>query len=390
MRKPARVTILSNEFFDASLGRSGGFGWAAREAARCLRRNLGEKVLIDFWHGEPPGALAGGFASAHSDGFTVRAAIRSRSSRIRALMSRAPDLLLTIDYRPSFAATLAHYDRVPTVVWARDPRTPEDWHRIQSLRIPGITHQPLGVTAIDCRGLSTLNERRALPVAVAAKMPHLADKCEATYGLQASGVLPNPNLVTDFVRTTPRDSKPLVVFLGRLDPIKRPWLVIETARRLPHVDFAVAGKLQVGDGPGGWEPANVPSNVSFLGQVDGSEKQRLLQRAWLLMNTSIHEESPVSWLEALMYAVPVVSTVDSGDLVARFGAFVGEHLGDGMDAVPGLVTATEHLLEAGVRKSAGESGAELVRREHNDGAFLRALAGMARATGAASVSDVLS
>ena len=33
----------------------------------------------------------------------------------------------------------------------------------------------------------------------------------------------------------------IVAFVGRLDPVKRPWLVVELARRHPEVRFEMAG-----------------------------------------------------------------------------------------------------------------------------------------------------
>jgi len=388
-KRPVRIAILSNEFFDETLGRSGGFGWAAREAANCLRRNLGEAVSIDFLHAAPPASLSGPFAAVSSDGFTVRSAIRSRSSRLRALLIRAPDLIITVDYRPSFASTLAFHHRIPTIVWARDPRTPDDWRRIQSLRLPGVTVQPKGIDTIDCTGLADISERRSSPVTVAAKMPHIALKCEATYGLKANRVLPNPDLAPSATRWAPIDKKPLVVCLGRLDPIKRPWLAIEAARRLPHVQFVFAGTVHVGNGPGVWSPSDLPTNVTLLGRVVGEQKQHLLQRAWLLMNTSIYEESPVSWLEAFMYAVPIVSTVNCGDMASQFGAYVGDHLGDGLEAVPHLVEATQRLIDPAARTLAGTAGQEMVRREHNDRSFLRSLRFLAEASGADRVREAI-
>lgn len=384
-----KVAILTNELFDPALGRTGGFGWAAREAARCLRRNVGQNVSVTFLHGEPTKALKRPFAHTTSDGFTVRSAIRSPSSLLTSVIAPRPDLLLAIDYRPRYARTLSHYGGIPAVVWARDPRTADNRNDVASLRLPGSDEAPRGVSEFDCTGLARVSLKRQGRVILAAKTPQISRKCREVYGLEADGVLPNPGPNTPSPRTVPRDPAPMVLFLGRLDPIKRPWLVLETARLLPDVQFVLAGRMQVGAGPGSWTPGVVPPNVTLAGEVDGIEKERLLQRAWLLMNTSIYEETPVSWLEALRHGTPIVAAVDSGGLASAYGAFVGKHLGDGLSSVPYFAAAISELLEPELRRSLGESGAQMAMREHGDEQFLRALASHATAAGTRGLARAL-
>ena len=116
-----------------------------------------------------------------------------------------------------------------------------------------------------------------------------------------------------------KSPKPRVVFLGRLDPIKRPWVFVELAREFPHVEFLLLGQSHF-HGPGDWEPTNIPHNVRFLGHVGGEEKRALLASAWLLVNTSIHEALPVSFLEALVFQIPIVSCQNPEDIVSLSGA----------------------------------------------------------------------
>ena len=115
--------------------------------------------------------------------------------------------------------------------------------------------------------------------------------------------------------------------------------------------------------------------------MDGEAKQRLLQRAWMLLNTSIYEETPVSWFEAMAYGVPLVSTIDCGGLVSTYGEFVGDSLGDGMEAVPHLVNAIQRLLEPKRRRELGEAGAAMVSEHHTDQRFTEALATLASGAG---------
>ena len=72
-------------------------------------------------------------------------------------------------------------------------------------------------------------------------------------------------------------------------------------------------------------------NLRFLGFVDGKDKYQLLGRCWALVNTSIHEAMPVSYLEAFAMKTPVVGCINSDGLVERFGNYTGPVLGDGLD-----------------------------------------------------------
>jgi len=121
------VGIVTNELFDPRVGRVGGFGWAARAAARCLADR----------------GLTPVFLSAEAD---ERAAdvidtpiVLQRSNRIdlaRRLRRARIGALLTIDYRPNYAPILAALPRTPAVIWVRDPRGPREHAALATLRMP--------------------------------------------------------------------------------------------------------------------------------------------------------------------------------------------------------------------------------------------------------------
>ena len=136
-------------------------------------------------------------------------------------------------------------------------------------------------------------------------------------------------LTAPFCRTswTPIDGpvtkseKPRVIFLARLDPIKRPWLFVELARFFPAVEFLMLGQPHF-HGPGSWEAGDLPPNVKLLGHVEGTRKHQLVSSAWVLVNTSIHEGLPTSFLEALARETPLLSFTNQEDVVSRFGIYV--------------------------------------------------------------------
>lgn len=91
-----------------------------------------------------------------------------------------------------------------------------------------------------------------------------------------------------------------VAWLGRLEIVKNPRLIIETARKLPHCDFLVCGKgsleIQL--------KSLASENVIFLGWVN---IQDLFAISHIVVNTSISEGMPLSLIEAQMAGIPVIA-----------------------------------------------------------------------------------
>src|SRR5438094_14226 len=132
--------------------------------------------------------------------------------------------------------------RPPALVWLRAPRTPEDLAAIETLRIPGAERtRPQGIVRVKTRALAwDARFSRAVrrPMLFATPAPDLAARFPGTYGVPAGDATLLPNIVTLDPGRVSKSAKPLIVFLGRLDPIKRPWIVLAIAERLPDVDFA--------------------------------------------------------------------------------------------------------------------------------------------------------
>jgi glycosyltransferase involved in cell wall biosynthesis len=108
------------------------------------------------------------------------------------------------------------------------------------------------------------------------------------------------------------------------------------------VDFFLMGKAHH-EPPGAWVPDGLPPNVMAMGHVEGETRDRILAGAWALVNTSIHEALPVSFVEAFAVKTPVISCQDPGGLVSRFGTYVGRFDGTGIDAVDPIAGAVRAL-----------------------------------------------
>lgn len=367
--KPIKVGIVANEFFDPKINRVGGFGWAGQRAMQTFKGDPRFAQPVFF-----SGEFIGKTAFIETAGNKIVLPSPKRFISAWRAWNERPDILLCIDYRPSYLRWLRGLPFTPVIVWVRDPRTPTDMVRLNSLRVPGTDKPPAGIHDCDFRSLARFLSDKRFPqrrVVLANKMAYMRDKNEDTFGLPPSDwTLPNPDVV-DYDHVIVRKSeRPSVVSLGRLDPVKRPWLFIELARAFPEADFLMLGQ-PFAQGPGGWSPQDVPPNVKLLGNVSGQPKYDILSRAWVLVNTSIHEESAVSMLEALAHEVPVISFIESDGISARFGKCLGYDTGTGLQSLGRLKeTLRELLTDHAQRTTLGRLGREWVRSEHNTGAFL--------------------
>ena len=57
----------------------------------------------------------------------------------------------------------------------------------------------------------------------------------------------------------------------------------------------------------------------------------MLKNCWALINTSIHEGLPVSFLETFTFGKCVISCLNPEGLVEKYGYYTGEFEGDGLD-----------------------------------------------------------
>ena len=113
--------------------------------------------------------------------------------------------------------------------------------------------------------------------------------------------------------------KQFVLWVGTIHDQKRPELLLEMARRLPHRRFVmVGGPSPRGERfqPGYYESirdqaARLP-NVEFNGFLPLREVEPWFDRARVLVCTSVYEGMPNVLLQAWARGVPVVSTVDVG------------------------------------------------------------------------------
>jgi glycosyltransferase involved in cell wall biosynthesis len=366
-----RLGIVADEFFSPAFGRMGGFGWAARQVATLFRTRPHLGIDVVFLAARAPLSGQARLARVHDTPLVFQ-----REEQSGPVIDQALDLLLTVDYRPRYRWLLETLGATPTIVWVRDPRPPNVQARIATLRLPDDAHaDPKGVKRVDARSLGVLTERSAASgrcVLFATPAPSLGRMLESAYGVSDAPCAFLPNVVDLRPIDVVKSARPRVIFLGRLDPIKRPWLFVALARAFPTVEFVMLGRSHF-HGRGAWEAGELPRNVTLLGHVDGDEKLAFLSSAWALVNTSIHEGVPTSFLEALACETPILSCTDVEAIASRFGIHAGWCGGDGMAGLPALIGGLRRLLDNDqMRDGLGQAGRRWVERTHSASNFLRA------------------
>lgn len=143
-----------------------------------------------------------------------------------------------------------------------------------------------------------------------------------------------------YAEPSPPDSKRCtVLWAARIQPSKRLELLVEVARKLPEVEFIVAG--------GSYQDneyirelmkfANETPNIRMLGMVARERMPALYKSAHLFCCTSSYEGFPNTFLEAWSHGLPVVSTFDPDNLIN------GRGLGVAVKDAAGMVDAIRRL-----------------------------------------------
>jgi glycosyltransferase involved in cell wall biosynthesis len=338
-RDKYRVAVLVDEFFGGWDTAIGGYGALARKyVCRYIPSNEIEiDVLLEGFVG--PEVL-----SKVVDQTVLYRLPSNRQERQEWLERQAYDLFLSIEMTwPSFEILREYSASTRLLFWVQDPRELATYQsRLQKVSI--LKDGDWGYTKDVATWMQEmLRQRRIYFISQGESLSTIA---RATYQIPNTVPiqdLPNPVEINFEYKLNdpPRENK--IIFLGRLEAQKRVWIVCEIAKAMPQYEFYILGAT----GKGRNEDANARTlepyrnpdgsskikNLHFVGHVDGEVKNYHIKTAKLLLNTSVWEGIPVSWLEALSYGTLVVSAFDRDKIVERFGTFVGEVFGDGTDAV---------------------------------------------------------
>lgn len=150
-----------------------------------------------------------------------------------------------------------------------------------------------------------------------------------------------PNGVLPSTRPFTNEAGP-ILWAGGLRPVKRPDLFIELARRIPERKFVMVGggTTTERDYAVATEKSAVGiPNLTLTGWLPHSEVIRHIERASLVVNTSVVEGFPNVYLEAWNTGLPVVSFNDVDGMIER------EQLGAIVADVAHMETAIRSLMD---------------------------------------------
>lgn len=123
-------------------------------------------------------------------------------------------------------------------------------------------------------------------------------------GLPAERIIVKPNFIVTEAAPAP-DERSGILFVGRLSREKGVDTLVDAARLLPHIAFAV-----IGSGPDEERlRAAAPGNVTFMGALPNAAARTAMARASALVLPSIwYEGFPMTLLEAFASGTPVIAS----------------------------------------------------------------------------------
>jgi len=181
---------------------------------------------------------------------------------------------------------------------------------------------------------------------------------EAITGL-ASTII--PMAIKPPLGTAVADSKPHVLWVGRITPTKRLDWLIAAAKHFPQAVFDIVGtpNQQTGHATKLMEEAQLLPNVQVHGRAPAATLANLYAGATVLACTSELEGFPTTFLEAWSLGLPVVTTFDPAAVVANHG--IGEVAVDFDDFIDKL----KRLLADPKRRDACATAARTYYQSHH-------------------------
>ena len=281
------------------------------------------------------------------------------------------DVFLSVETMPYGPLVMKCAFPKKLILYVQDPRPQSEWDELDTV-VATDDGSPRPSQEIRAFYKSLIEQGRLIAISQGSD---LIGKARDLYGLPQDfpiRIVRNPVIVEKESDPDLGVKEDAVLFLGRLDPVKRPWLALEIARRMPDVQFYFLGKLVDKMVPYIIYNYRDLPNVKMLGHQAGNAKAELLRKCKILLNTSIHEAIPVSFLEALANGTLIVSCQNPDNMVSQYGAFTGKVLGDGRDQAGLFVDAIRGLLNhEDARRDLARKGRDHVIANHDVNSWVK-------------------
>jgi glycosyltransferase involved in cell wall biosynthesis len=308
-----KICLISTEIF--AWGKYGGFGRSTRMIGRELaKRGIEVTAIVPLRLGQKPVEMLDGIRVLGFEAHRPFSAFK---------LIRSVDADVYHSQEPSFGTYLAQRampDRKHIVTF-RDTRNLSDWW-VEFMH-PSLSHSQVLLNFLyEDNFLVHTAVRKADGWFTAAKM--LIPKAYKKYNLPRSPeFLPSP---VPFSENIQKSETPLVCFVGRLDRRKHPEVFFDLAEQFPEVQFEAVG---AGRDPV-WERelksryGHLPNlNIrGFVDQFSGNELSDLLGKSWILVNTSLRESLPTTFIEAAAHGCAILSETDPDGFSSEFGYHV--------------------------------------------------------------------
>lgn len=354
-----RVCFVVSEIF--AFGHYGGFGKLTRQIANGLVKRGVEVYLLTP---KRPGdqrtielldnnVVVIGFPWGIKRVFSVLSLSETKS------LYKLPEADIYHSEAPSVDSWLAmkHNPKAKQIITFQDPRTFEERWKVLSLdpekrRTSNKYRYKFKLGVLDIFTKRAVRNADALYCQARFIIPKVVEM----FGLDSLPMfLPNPVHIPK--RKLKKADTPTVCFLARWDWQKRPEMFLKMSKEFPDVNFIAMGKAHdnVMDEALREKYSDVP-NLEIPGFVTEREKSEILEKSWILLNTSIRECLPVAFLESLAHKTPIISGEDPDSLVSRFGVKTGHKYVDYRDGLKRLLSSDWEKL--------GERGRKYIENTH--------------------------
>jgi glycosyltransferase involved in cell wall biosynthesis len=374
-----RIALLVDEFFGGWDTAIGGYGALARKyICRFIPNDeIQIDLLLDAYSGM-------GTQQKLVDQTMIYRLPGHPIERQKWLDKQAYNLFLSIEMTEISFKILSEYEtNAPLLYWIQDPRDLKMYQsRLKTVnRIKDYDWAYIKDVSVWMQEM--IRQKRVSFISQGESLSAIAREMYQIPETVPIRDLANPVEIESEYKLNDPPKENRIIFLGRLEAQKRVWIVCEIAKAMPQYEFYILGAT----GTGRDEVANAKTlepyrnpdgsskirNLHFTGHVDGNVKSRHIKTAKLVLNTSIWEGIPVSWLEALSYGTLIVSAFERDNIVGRFGTFVGEVMGDGTDeaSLKRFTVAIEYWMTHDLERNAtAQKAIGFVRDRHSIAEFV--------------------